>query len=279
MKKGFTLIELLAVISIIGLLASIVLVSLNGAKESARMAALKEFSASIYHALGANIIGYWKFDGNLNDSSGNNYNLGCSGACGSFNDNGIDGKYAIFNNDRYFFYNGTDPKLDNKSGAITVEFWIKTTSGKGGLVGSGPFLPDGYPFYIYAVDALDTYKIGAYFFDSSGGRLVAMKEVGIFEDKWHHVCVTYNGKGTAVVYIDAKQGTPAIDLTMVGLRKSSILEIGRRSDYPTITGYTGSLDELRIYDQSLDSAQIEQHFAEGLYKIQLAELTNNSLLK
>ena len=60
--KGFTLIELLVVISVISLMSTIILGSLNDAREKGRIAAGQKFGASLHHAIGDELVGEWKFD-------------------------------------------------------------------------------------------------------------------------------------------------------------------------------------------------------------------------
>ncbi|MBI2577760.1 MAG: type II secretion system protein [Candidatus Wildermuthbacteria bacterium] len=52
LNRGFTLIELLVVIAIIGILASIVIVSLSSPQKEAKEAVAKRFYSQIDHSLG-----------------------------------------------------------------------------------------------------------------------------------------------------------------------------------------------------------------------------------
>jgi prepilin-type N-terminal cleavage/methylation domain-containing protein len=69
-RKSFTLIELLIVIAIIGILSSLVIARFSNVRENARIANTLQWSSGVHRTLGANLVGHWPLDGDLNDISG-----------------------------------------------------------------------------------------------------------------------------------------------------------------------------------------------------------------
>ena len=215
------------------------------------------------------LVGQWKFSGNANENSGTLNNGTVYGATLTSDRCG--------NQDSAFYFDGNDyielsTDAMGITDAISISLWFKSsTTGPDALVSKYTWTGD--IGYVTQFDANGAPEIrgrdGNGIFSESNTDGIARND-----DKWHHF----------VGIVDGSVWTAWIDTILVGTDDnghSSVdigscplpLTFGRLSEYSGSSWryYTGSLDDIAIYDRAISQSEIIQLFNDNCSTVSLEE--------
>lgn len=214
------------------------------------------FSQGVYNPVPEGLLAWWRFQGNPNDSSGNNYELTLVGATYGDDINGnansalsLDGvnDYADAGNVLNFDYN--EP--------FSISIWVNTPD-----VSSYQHLivkrdsPGNLPGYQFAIkqDAELAFQL------SDGNGRISVHSDGVLSvDTWYHLVVTYDGSadaGGVSMYINTAIQTNDVivnNLTTT-TTNTNAFQIGIRDS--TDSPFQGRIDNVRIYNRELSADEV-----------------------
>ena len=223
---------------------------------------------------GSGLIAYYPFNGNANDESGNGVDGTVSGAAPVSDRNGTaNSAYEFDGSDEDFI----EVPLAFPTGAFTIAFWV-LSKGEGynnfesflefgtrleeSYIIDAPYIGTwdgnlGFPaFYIGVAEGA---SVSDFFFGRS-------TEDGILKDAWQFITYVYDPQGTLTLYIDGisediNPAVPTETLFSEGLKAPGTnLFIGNSGSGGA--GFTGLLDDIRVYERALNEDQVLELFNE-----------------
>jgi hypothetical protein len=205
------------------------------------------------------IVSWYKAEDNAHDAVGNNDGTAHAMTYGP----GAVGRAFQFDGVGYVRVSDA-PALN--SATITVEAWVKGTTAQG-------------PFRYLVTKGIDDENAASYalctgrrttgliFYVYDGHDAAFSPDAGerIWDGKWHHVAGTFDG-ATVRLYVDCIEvgnGTPTAIKINYNLPTSNDLFLGTYLWPGGSLAFTGSIDEISIYNRALSASEIQTIYHAG----------------
>ena len=239
------------------------MISVGSAREKARISGGQRFASQLDHSLEA--VGSYRFDdGTAKDGSGYGNNGVAAGVTFPADTVSGQGKSLSINGTAGPNVNlGTPSTLTSiTNGSFTIAAWIKTsdTASRGTILGSYQNLFPAVNFEISTSGRMRYYhNDGSVPIDDWNSN-----RSGLNDNKWHHVTMAREATlNKGKIYVDGVLDKENSLNSSNGTIADNI-RIGSDNRLTADVTYNGLIDDVRIYNQSLTSAQIEKSYAQGL---------------
>ena len=233
----------------------------------ATLACLLVFHGNALGGLNDGLVAYYPFNGNANDASGN----GNDGT--PVNVSYVTDRFGQIGYAGYFDGSGYvsvpySPVTDNLSSNLTLSAWIKIDQGAQysiygylHILSKGAIYANRYADYAMGLsNPGDNLPAGSLQFENSPSW-DAQNYLGsgfkISEGIWHHVSITFTSPSVRF-YCDGVLVATVNSPAPLIRTSTEPLYIGCRYLNPLVGGFTGAIDEVRIYNRALSAAEILQ---------------------
>jgi prepilin-type N-terminal cleavage/methylation domain-containing protein len=265
-NRAFTLLELLVVITIIGILSSIVIVSMSGSTDSATIAKGKAYAQQIHALLGASAVGVWNFDEGTMDTcsptqdacdiSGYN-NHGTFMGDTHYVDSDIGGYALSFDGAGDYVNCGNDNSL-GITGDITIASWVKAE-----ILGTYMAIVGKCHYREFYLQKYSNDRIYFYHGDGTNYESVNSGSSNTLElDRWYFVVAVRNTSNKKIyIYFDGiLKRSDSYSLTPKSSSSNMLIGYDPCASQP----WNGFIDEIYIYSEILNVSAIQNLYVQGL---------------
>jgi prepilin-type N-terminal cleavage/methylation domain-containing protein len=283
--KAFTLIELLVVITIIGILAGLIIVYVSGATDKATIAKLQTYSNSLRDSLGSGLVSEWQMNEGTGQTVADTWsgNTGTLGSTAGVDTNDptwitsgcISNSCLSFDGNDYINVGNVNLNLTNQ---MSAGFWVKFT-GLDYATNTGninTFFAKGNPdnsnpstgFWVSYDNRNNSTSFTYSCFGNStggasgGGNNFANCPYTFANNTWYYISFIIESSNTAKIFINGNK--IGVNKTFNNLSLSNTtdnLYIGSKVNFWYLKGV---MDEVRIYNTAISTAEIKQQYYAGL---------------